>query len=99
MKDKLALGSGPWDEDIAQLGEVDYDIRSVDECRRYVVLLTKTYEKQRGEQLPTGLKLRVKNNSHDFGVYYDVYAEYDSNDEKAAEAAYWLEANSPAKWS
>lgn len=98
MKNVLYFGASPCDEDCSQIGSSHYEIAAVDECRRWIRTLKHAYEKHHHEPLPSGLVLKVKSSDHDFGVYYEVIGTYDDNDEKAIEAAYWLDANAPTNW-
>ena len=89
----MDLGSAPCDEPCAQVGEDDYTAKAKDECRRYIDLLVAIH----GEP-PTGARLRMKGNPHDFGTYYSVVVDFDDEDDTASDYAYLLEGNLPATW-
>lgn len=96
MKDTLFLGPAPHDERCAQLGPDDdeYISRARRECNAFIKQLKRTY----GKELPESVRLRIVAERHDFGTYYEVGVTYDTDDEKAAEVAFWFDANVPATW-
>ena len=94
----IDLGSAPPDEDCAQVGTPEYEIVAYDECKRYIQLLRKAYEAHHSRSFPENVRLRVRSNEHDFGVYYSVQASFNINNEEAVDAAYWLESSSPLTW-
>ena len=96
-KQHISLGAVPAYEPCAQVGQDGYEDMARAECRRYAALLRDTYIEFHGA-IPQGLRVRVKSYPHDFGVYFDVVAEYHPDDDDAVEAAVWLENNSPMQW-
>ena len=87
MRDYINIGSAPCDEDCAQLGQDDYRERAIDECKRFIQLLRKTF----GDEPPEA-RLAIKWFDHDFGSYYEV------EDEKAREYAFRCENETPITW-
>jgi len=98
MKDHLEIGSTPWNETGAQLGQPNYAELGLHECQIYVAQLIRHYEASKKKHLPKGCIVFVKVNHHDFGSYYEVHVRFDDEDEAAVEAAYWLESNAPEFW-
>lgn len=91
--DRLDLGSAPSDEDCAQLGSDDYEVRAKRECRALVNQL----KRQCGTP-PPNTRFRIKSNPHDFGTYYSVVIEFDPEDDEAAAYAYRCDEASPSQW-
>ena len=89
----LELGPCPYDEEPAQVGTEDYASRARKECS----VLRRQLERQfpNCQEL---ISLRIKSNSHDFGVYYEVAVGYDPNDEQAFRLALEMEENFPQNW-
>lgn len=81
-----------------QIGDPDYRSAAREQCVKYRWLLANAYKVHHGHPLPPGLHLKIVSNEHDFGTYYEVGVAFDTSDEEAAEAAFWLEANGPTKW-
>lgn len=98
MRDMIEIGCSPYGEECAQVGAKGYDYRTraLRECAAFVRQLRR-HAAANGVSLD-GVDLRVKANSHDFGTYYEVTASFEDSDEKAQEAAYWLEADTPEFW-
>jgi len=93
MREELSLAPVPIDEPCAQLGDPDYLTRARKECRAFISQLTREF----GEP-PSGARLKITQNPHDFGTYLDVEVQFDDSVEEAAEWAYKVEANLPANW-
>lgn len=93
MQDYLSIGSVPSGEDCAQVGEEDYHVKAITECRRFLDLIKRTV----GEP-PEGAKLGIKGFEHDFGTYYEVVVYYDVDDEAATSYAYKVESEAPQNW-
>lgn len=100
MKERIELGSAPWDEDCAQVGQADYYQRAQKECIAYKRQLQRILEAEGYSGLLVYGELRfvIKSNAHDFGNYYEVVVVFDADDEQQVEAAYFIEGNLPAKW-
>lgn len=90
----ISLGSGPISEDCAQLGQDGYKTQAMRECRAYKGQLERLYRQSHdGAELPCWVV--TKGCQHDYGTYYEVYAQYD---DETQEAAMWLEAHLPEEW-
>lgn len=93
MKEYLTLGSSPTDENCAQVGDEDYQVKSREECRRYIDLLLKKFGPE-----PTGAKLSVKSFPHDFGSYREVVCWYDTEIPESFNYCLNIENNLPRTW-
>ena len=91
--DHLDLGSAPSDEDCAQLGRDNYEVRAKRECRALVNQL-----KRLCGAPPPNTRFRIMANPHDFGIYYSVVIDFDPNDQDAAAYAYRCDEASPSQW-
>lgn len=87
MMDYLNIGSTPNEEECAQVGSADYQERARKECRAYMAQIAKHYPE------PDNGYLRVKGFPHDFGMYYEVVAYYDTDDEQATKWALDIEGD------
>lgn len=92
--DYLNLGPTPLAEDCAQVGEEDYHIRTILECRKYIRQLEHMF----GEPMQANCYYRIKSFPHDFGTYHEVVLYFNDEDDKAVEFAYNVEANLPENW-
>lgn len=92
--DIMSIGATPLEETCAQVGSIDYEARSIRECRVFRRML------ERIKPVPPGVKAqyRIKAFAHDFGSYREVCVQYDANDAAAVEFTYGLEASTPARW-
>ena len=93
MLDHLNIGPCPTDEDCAQMGRADYDLRSRAECAIFAAQLRRQF----GEE-PANARVVVKSFSHDFGYYREVCVRYSDQDEEAIAYAYRVENGHPAYW-
>jgi hypothetical protein len=91
-KDSINVGPSPADEQCAQLGKEGYAPQAKKECRALINQLRRMY----GDE-PFGARLFIKAQAHDFGSYYEVECEFNSDSEEATEYAYGCE-NLPEKW-
>lgn len=92
--DHLDLGSAPSDESCAQIGvDPDYGARAKRECRALIRQLMRL-----GGEPPPRARFRIMSNPHDFGTYYSVAVEFDSEDEEAMSYAYRCDEVSPKEW-
>jgi len=67
MRDYLALGPTPVEEDCVQVGDLGYYQKYRGECNRYRQLLIDKFG-----QPPLGAKLVIKGFPHEFGEYHEV---------------------------
>ena len=93
MRDYLSLGTTPWEEDCAQVGEENYIEKARKECARFIEGLEHYFGGP-----PYGVTFKATANPHDFGTYYDVVVWYDINDEEAVKYAFDVEGNIPRTW-
>jgi hypothetical protein len=92
-KDVIWLGPAPAEEECAQVGRPNYREQVFAECRHYIEAI----KKKCGEP-PEGATLRIKGQEHDFGTYYEVVVEFDSDNGEAARWAYHVDASVPTRW-
>jgi len=93
MKDFVEIGPAPGDELCAQLGDEDYEMKSRQECRRFIDLIRKKLGPE-----PENAKLVVKSFSHDFGTYREVVCCFDDDCPKSMDYAFECESNAPMNW-
>jgi hypothetical protein len=75
------------------VGQDDYEEVALDECRRYISLIRKRH----GEE-PTGAKLTVSGEAHDYGTYFEVFVAFNPNVREAVEYAFRVENDLPLTW-
>jgi hypothetical protein len=93
MRDWIDIGSSPPGEPCAQLGEAGYWEQAKREGRAYIALLRRSL----GEE-PTGARLSVRSNPHDFGTYLSVVCYFDTDSKEAADYALRCESQGPEYW-
>lgn len=91
--EKLYLGPTPPEEPCAQVGWLNYREQALKECRAYIRQLKRDF----GEP-PPGARFALSQEMHDFGTYYEVVVQYDTEDEEASVFAFRVEANLPSTW-
>lgn len=92
--DYIEIGPTPCDESCQQVGTPGYDAaKARAECERFINAIRKVVGVE-----PTGAKLKVKSNPHDFGSYYEVVCMYDERLPDAVAYALNAESNAPTKW-
>lgn len=82
----LNIGGTPYGEACVQVSENNYEAAMRFEAEQYKNMLAEEYPE------PENGYFKVKSFRHDFGVYYEVVAMYDPDDEEAVDWA--LEAES-----
>lgn len=88
------IGSGPANEDCAQVGDPDYARNAKAECRAYIDAIRKVCGRE-----PEGARLTIKGQPHDFTeAYYEVAVIYDGNNRSAAEYASKVDESAPRTW-
>ncbi len=97
-KNTYQLGAAPIDEECAQLGTPGYAERALKECNAFRNQLVRMFQAEHNKLLPEGCNVRIKPNSHDFGIYYQVEVVWDMFDLAEDYAALWLDANLPEHW-
>ena len=93
MNDHIDVGATPPMEDCAQLGAADYYDRARHECRAYIGLLRRSLGPE-----PSGARLDIKTNAHDFGTYLSVVCRYETGNEAALQYALRCESEGPDEW-
>ena len=93
MRDYSSIGPTPGEEPCAQVGEVDYRATALNECRRFIRLLRKTFGPE-----PRGAALSIKSWPHDLGIYYEVVCSFDTDIQESVDYAYRCEAETPVTW-
>jgi hypothetical protein len=92
-RDYMHIGPTPADEPCEQLGP-NYDPQKARaECNRFIAAIRQTLGTE-----PEGARLSIKSNPHDFGTYYEVVINYDTDNEEATKYAYRCESDSPTTW-
>lgn len=91
--DTLEIGPVPADEDCEQLGPNYNASKARAECNRFIDLIRKVVGPE-----PTGARLIVKSNLHDFGTYLEVNVKYDDQNPEAVEYALKVESSAPTAW-
>ena len=101
LRMSLDIGTTPYGEDCAQVGQETYMRRSRIEIETLVDMLERTMPEK---YMRSGVGFKMTSNGHDFGTYrgLEVYwYEDDSNGDDmplAAEAAFYIEKNMPEHW-
>lgn len=91
MTDTLEISSGPYDEEVAQVGSPDYDKRSRAETKAFIAQLRRVFGQE-----PEGARLKVKSSPHDFGSYREVVCDFSNS--AGSKYCYEIEGNTPAEW-
>lgn len=94
MRDYMTIGSSPVDEKCVNVGEENYESRSLEECNKYIALIRKKLGPE-----PHAAQLRTKLFPHDFGSYREVVCYFDDNEPASIAYAQACEGNGPSKWS
>jgi hypothetical protein len=81
-----------------QTTDENYDKKARAQCKKYIELLERVYERENKAPLPDSVSLKVAVNNHDFGTYYTVAVTCDEFDETAMDAVAWLDSNAPERW-
>jgi len=105
MRESLRIGPSPYGEDCAQIGAgagYDYRTRAMRECAVFIRQLRRHAEANGVDLNDAGVDLGMKGAPHDIAndsvTYYEVFAYFEDGDERAIEAAYWLECSVPELW-
>ena len=89
----LELAPVPYEEECQQVGTENYSEElAFQECVAFLQQLERTFPKM------GGAFLKVKVNYHDFGVYHEVVAYFDENNEQECEWAFNIEGSVPLNW-
>lgn len=96
MKQHITLGSSPVSEVCAQVGDPNYEERSIIECEVYKKQLDRYFQEMNGPGRACTLK--VKSFPHDFGDYLEVVAIFEETNSVAVRHALWFENHLPEEW-
>jgi hypothetical protein len=93
--EEVEIGTSPVDEDCTQVSskDTDYIFWNKLECHILIRQLRRMFP-----ELTDRVRLKVKPNHHEFGVYYEVNAVANYDDEMALDAAWKLQDLLPSKW-
>jgi hypothetical protein len=91
--DNFYLGPVPAEEDCAQVGDPDYNMKATREMNAYIGQLQREFS----DYADYGL-FRIKWQNHDFGRYGDVVFVFDDETEGALDYAIKVENNTPMNW-
>ncbi len=94
MRDVIYLGQTPPEEECVQLGEPGYHERARKNCEAYAELVRHKFGPE-----PEGARLRVLSQSHDFGSYLELVAEFEVGDAEAERYALACDWMGPADWN
>jgi len=94
MSDYLTIGRTPYDVPCAQVGSDDYSKLSRIECAVFINQCRSVLEKEYGDNIL--VSLRKKSFPHDFGMYHEVVAYYDSAE--GCKQALFLEGADLSNW-
>jgi len=90
MIDYIYLGSTPGDEDCVQVSSKGGYLPAMRrECAVYLHQLQRAFP---------DVHFKVKRFDHDFGLYYEVVAIFNVEDEGAEQAAYRVDDEVPTNW-
>ena len=93
MLTSISLGPVPAEEDCEQLGPNYNAVTAKNECKRYIAAIIQVCGHP-----PTGAKLKISSNPHDFGTYFDVEVEYNDEDDIQRHYALRVENDAPKEW-
>jgi len=91
------LGSAPIEENCVQVNpDENYISKMKNECNRYLSLLKKI--RPIPEHLKNYVQYKIKEERHDFGIYYEVIILFDEENKEAQNFAFFVEDNIPLYW-
>jgi len=98
MKDFLTIGDvSPWGEECVQVSkDWDYLPAMQDQCNKYMEMLQHRFKNIINQ---TGVYLRQRANSHDFGTYLSIEVVFDDDNKDQVKAALFMEKNMPEFWN
>lgn len=95
MKNYLTLGSTPYDENCAQVGNDNYYDQSQIELHIYGKYIQRLFPEI---LVSKTLYLKIKSFPHDFGTYKELVIYYDNSNEKEYNLALNIDSNLPKNW-
>jgi hypothetical protein len=90
----MEIGSTPFDESCAQLGQDYYVLKATKEMEAYINQLYRSFP----DAINHKIRFVKKWFNHDFGQYGEVVLKWDTDDSNADDYAYHIERNLPANW-
>ena len=93
MRDWVDIGATPCEEDCQSVPYQDSAL-----ARRECLAFIEAIRKAHGHE-PTGARLAIKSNPHDFGTYYEVVCYFNDEHEAAVEYAFKCENDAPRTWA
>ena len=90
----IEIGATPYDEDCAQVGAENYRKDAEKEMDAYINQLNRVFT----EAENWGIRFKQKWFNHDFGVYGEVCAYWNTDNEIADRFVYFVEENLPSNW-
>ena len=87
------LPATPTDEPEAQVGHQAYRRLALMQCKAMIGMLRREFLEE-----PTGSKLVIGRNNHDYGMYYDIQYKFNSEDDKHWTYAAKLDDMWPVVW-
>lgn len=93
MRDYINIGPVPPEEECAQVGSFDYNLKARKECERYIEVIRKKLGRE-----PEGARLVTKSFPHDFGSYMEVVCYFDDKNRQSMNYAYACESDGPSTW-
>lgn len=91
--DYIEIAPSPVNECCVQVGDPDYERKSLIECRVFKKQLIRQFGPP-----PPGARLAIKSFPHDFGTYREVVCYFEEGNEEAESYAFRLEDETPEYW-
>lgn len=92
MRDYVQIGCTPSEESCLQVGHCS-GVQQRTECSIFKHQLERAFPEVLSCE---GVSLRIKGEPHEFGTYYEVRAEFDT--EEGGEIAFRIESETPTEW-
>ena len=90
----VLLGPCPCDETPTQVGEPNYLVNAIRQCRQYVAAIRNYLGPE-----PAGAALDYREFAHELGNYFEVVCDFDPNVPAAAAYARRCEGQAPHTWA
>lgn len=96
----IEIGSSPYGEDCAQVGQEGYAEQARRECNAFIGQLYRLLESKGfpRNDLPDDFVLRIKGNPHEFGTYYEVVCRFNEENPVSWKVFEILDGNCPELW-
>lgn len=92
--DYLYIGPTPVNENCAQVGDPDFNMKASKEMKAFINQLYRTFP----DATENSVKFRIKWELHDFGKYGEVVVDYNCEDEMSYSYALNIDSNIPENW-